>query len=96
MTEFKKSTCDQYNKKYESLINKKKDLSKTKHIRTEGESQKDEIQGSGIYPTSKYVSGSKVQNQLGDTPTHMNSRMFNSADKVEKKKTISLHDSQDV
>ncbi len=42
MNEFKKSTTNvisgqhSQSKKYESLINKKKDLTKTKHIRTEG------------------------------------------------------------
>lgn len=36
MNEYKKLTGDQYNKKYDSLINKKKDLSKTKHVKTEG------------------------------------------------------------
>lgn len=34
MNEFKKSTGEPYSKKYESLINKKKDLTKAKHIRT--------------------------------------------------------------
>jgi hypothetical protein len=36
MNDYKKLAGDQYNKKYESLINKKKDLSKTKHVKTEG------------------------------------------------------------
>ena len=35
MNEYKKLAGDQY-KKYDSLLNKKKDLSKTKHVKTEG------------------------------------------------------------
>jgi hypothetical protein len=71
MNDYKKSTSDPYNKKYDSLINKKKDLSKTKHIKTEGESQFD-APSTGIYPSTKYVSGSKVHNLLGDAPTNLN------------------------
>ena len=91
MHQFKK-THQTNPKKYESLINKKKDLKKTKHIRTEGESQKDDYTTS-FYPSSKLTGSTKYHNpQLADpSPSQINPRLFGSVDKIEKKKSVSLH-----
>lgn len=85
MQGFKKSMEDNVsNKKYQSFISKKKNLTintKIKHIRTEEESQKDDI--IGAYACKKYVSGSNYNNpQIVDTTPHLNQRMFGSAEKV--------------